>query len=86
METKIDWIEGEKAIDMLPERLPLNCTRRLFSVASPEALPEALYVRSSQLPDTFPPTYSSLVRSSNLLGSPLHLMAMLKVLPPPELL
>ena len=54
METEIDCVDGEKAIDMLPERLPLNCKLKLFSVASPVALPEALYVRSSQVPDNFP--------------------------------
>ncbi len=69
--TDTDWLDDEKVVSRLPSKLPLNRTLSLPGDAVPDAAPEALYVRSSQTPETLSPSaFKSLLRSSKLEAEP----------------
>src|SRR5262245_12767459 len=78
-DTDTDWLDGEKLISRLPVRVPLNRASSLPADAVPDTAPLALYVRSSQLPDTLSPVGSSLLRSSKLEEEPLQRITTLKL-------
>ena len=49
------WLDFVKLTNIVPETPPLIASEILLEDAVPEALPEALKLRSSQLPESFPP-------------------------------
>ena len=68
---------------MLPVTPPLIWRLILSPEALPAAMPEALKVRSSQVPEMRPPLRLSLLLISTLEVSLWHLMAMPSCEPPP---
>jgi hypothetical protein len=50
--TDTAWLEPDNATDMVPDAVPPIRSAALLSVALPETLPDAPWLRSSQLPET----------------------------------